>query len=367
MLKKILKRETCAGCRICCIYDDSDVWDAPGFTEKEYNKAKDKTEALFRKRDDGLYYLQMEKDSDGIYTCPCLSDKGCTLGEDKPFRCRLWPLYLIRTENGLGIALSPVCPEVWKCKAEDIFEGIRERIPSLLETAKEDPSLVEKWNPEYRMIALPDEAGVYHYLPDEEGTDIRLYLRDMSATELQNLYERELVYDFPEDELKKLDLMIDLKNQGKYDTYAFFDRGVYVGYAFFDISSTGKKIYLFDYLGVTPSLRGKGYATMIVGLIKSHFAGKAALAGEVEDPFMTDDPELKRNREKLMNFYISNGWQDTGISMLLFGVDYRILCRPGGETIESMELVDYYRRHFIEMVGEAEFEGNMKINSITEI
>ena len=169
MLSRILKKETCASCRICCIYDDSDVWDAPGFTEKEYEKAKAKTEVEFFQKEDGLYYMQMEKDSEGIYTCPCLSERGCILGKDRPFRCSLWPLYLINTENGIGIALSPVCPEVWKIRNKDIFEGIRDLLPFLMETARENPSLIEKWSPEYRMIALPDEGGVYQYISDEEG------------------------------------------------------------------------------------------------------------------------------------------------------------------------------------------------------
>ena len=38
MITNILKRETCANCLICCHYTDDDVWDAPGFTKKEFEE-----------------------------------------------------------------------------------------------------------------------------------------------------------------------------------------------------------------------------------------------------------------------------------------------------------------------------------------
>ncbi len=367
MLKKILKRETCAQCRICCVYDDSDVWDAPGFTEEEYKENKDKTEASFSQRDDGLYYLQMEKDSEGIYTCPCLSDRGCTLGDSRPLRCSLWPLYIINTEHGLGFALSPVCPEVWKLGSEEIFEAIRDIIPSLIKTAREYPALIENLSPEYRMIAVPDERGTYHYLPDEEGRDPQLHFRELTDEELIKLYEDELKKDFPEVELKKLDLMLKLKHRGAYITLTVYDRGVFVGYAFFSTDSSDKGLCILDYLGVMPGFRGKGYGPRILSLINSHFSDKTALMCEVEDPFVTDDPEQKVLREKRMNFYISNGWQDTGLSVFMYDVDYRIIGSPVGKFKNPRNVLDDYRLIYVDMVGEEELSVNMKLNNCSEL
>jgi GNAT superfamily N-acetyltransferase len=363
VLKRILKSGTCAKCRICCKYDDDDVWDAPGFTEEEYKENKVKTEAAFIQRDDGLYYLKMEKDSEGIYTCPCLGENGCTLGDSRPFRCGLWPMYLINTEHGLGFALSPVCPEVWKLGSEEIFESVRGKLSLINKIGHDCPTLIEDWSPEYRMIAIPDEKGNYHYLPDEEGLDPHLHFRELSDEEVQDLHENVLKKDFPEDELKKLDIIIKLKHKGAYITLAVYDRGVFVGYAFFSTDSSNKGLCILDYFAVMPELRGKGYGTRILSLITSHFSDKTTLMCEVEDPFATDDPETKQFREKRMNFYISNGWHDTGLSVFMYGVDYRIIGSPVGTFKNPEDVLGEYRKIYVDMVGEEELSVNMKINN----
>ena len=38
MLKKILSGESCANCRLCCVFDRYDVWETPVFTEDIKNK-----------------------------------------------------------------------------------------------------------------------------------------------------------------------------------------------------------------------------------------------------------------------------------------------------------------------------------------
>ena len=159
MLGRILDGKTCASCRICCVYDDSDVWDAPGFTKEEWEKNRIADRFPYHQGENGLYYLDMEKDNEGLYTCPCLSDKGCTLGKTKPFRCALWPLYLVPTEEGVGIALSLVCPQVQRLSNAEILEGISEALPLMLERVKADPALLEPFSEEYRMVALPDGKG----------------------------------------------------------------------------------------------------------------------------------------------------------------------------------------------------------------
>ncbi|MBQ9437232.1 MAG: hypothetical protein IJU50_02770 [Lachnospiraceae bacterium] len=161
MLSKILKRETCAECRICCVYDDSDVWDAPGFTEEEFQRnAIEGQYDYFEKN--GLCYLNMEKGAAGLYQCPCLTEKGCKLGNKKPFRCAVWPLYVVKTDSGYGVAVSDVCPQVYPMEDQKILEGIRETLPKILETVRKDPSLIEELRENYRLIARLDEKEIFN-------------------------------------------------------------------------------------------------------------------------------------------------------------------------------------------------------------
>lgn len=158
MLKKLIDGQTCASCRICCEYDDSDVWDAPGFTQEEWDRAKIADRFGWSKRGD-LYYLDMEKDMDGLYHCPCLSENGCILGDKKPFRCALWPLYVVRDGGGLYFAVSDVCPQVYPMDDERILSGISHVAPMIREAAKRDPSLVEELHENYRILADINEVG----------------------------------------------------------------------------------------------------------------------------------------------------------------------------------------------------------------
>ena len=62
MLKKLLSREECAKCRICCCFDSSDIWEAPVIdSEKSQQITKDfRSDQEFVEKD-GHYLLKMKK------------------------------------------------------------------------------------------------------------------------------------------------------------------------------------------------------------------------------------------------------------------------------------------------------------------
>lgn len=153
MLSSILNKKTCATCQICCVYDDTDVWDAPGFAKEEFDRNNIDGRFEWTERD-GLYYLKMEKSEDGLYHCPCLTEHGCILREKKPFRCALWPLYVVRTEDGLGIAVSDVCPAVIQKDNESILKGIETKLPEIMDMVDKYPEQIEEFHDNYRMVAV---------------------------------------------------------------------------------------------------------------------------------------------------------------------------------------------------------------------
>ena len=61
MLKKILSGDSCAQCRLCCVFDRYDVWETPVFTEEIRRKileAKPGTEFISK---DGGYIFKAEE------------------------------------------------------------------------------------------------------------------------------------------------------------------------------------------------------------------------------------------------------------------------------------------------------------------
>lgn len=135
MLKSVLTGEQCAKCRICCSFVRDDVWEAPEFTKEKLN------EGAFR-------------DEREILLCPALdNNKGCTLGEDKPFDCKIWPLRPFIIDGRLKIGVAEVCPafsEKTDYKLRELLEnGLYDTIAEMVET---DGTLLKGDSREYRII-----------------------------------------------------------------------------------------------------------------------------------------------------------------------------------------------------------------------
>lgn len=152
MITNILKRTTCAQCLICCQYTDEDVWDAPGFTQKEFE-----THILGHNINyycyNNLYYVRMEKNKKNEYVCPFLSDNGCILGSKKPFKCAIWPLYIVNINNRIAIAVSDVCSNVYSMNDNDILQNIKYILPEIKATILNYPELVEQYRDNFRLLA----------------------------------------------------------------------------------------------------------------------------------------------------------------------------------------------------------------------
>lgn len=140
MLKSVLSGEQCAKCRICCSFVKDDAWEAPTLRNPD-TKQKYRAEYNF-------------KDETEILLCPMLDEKtGCTLGENKPFECKIWPLRVFEIDGKIRIGISEVCPAFTK---EDdgkliklLAEGLYEKIVGEF---RDNPEIIRKYSEEYRII-----------------------------------------------------------------------------------------------------------------------------------------------------------------------------------------------------------------------
>ena len=83
-----------------------------------------------------------------------------------------------------------------------------------------------------------------------------------SETQLQEVYERDLVSSFPKAELKPLKEMLAEMRRGEYHPWCLFDGGEIVGEAFVWTHVPG--FALFDYLCVTPARRNDGLGSLLI-------------------------------------------------------------------------------------------------------
>ncbi len=161
MLKNILSQQTCAKCRICCIFDKYDVWETPVISPALYNRlAKNRPDLKFvSKGDSGAYIFNMVSSWDEekeLFICPALDpEKGCTLGENKPFDCKIWPYRIMELGGKRVIAAASICPEIFskplKVLVKELESGLGDMIFS---EADKNPAIVKPYEQGYPILAV---------------------------------------------------------------------------------------------------------------------------------------------------------------------------------------------------------------------
>ncbi|MGN1340974.1 MAG: YkgJ family cysteine cluster protein [Oscillospiraceae bacterium] len=124
MLRKLLKPEQCAKCRICCGFVDDDRWEIPLIAGEDEQRAAERLGSLEPVPGTKSCVYHMEFHGNEIISCPALGENGCRLGQERPFDCRIWPFRVNDLNGTRVITLSPVCPEVIKLPVSVISEFV---------------------------------------------------------------------------------------------------------------------------------------------------------------------------------------------------------------------------------------------------
>lgn len=164
MLKNILSNETCAKCRMCCIFDKYDVWETPVITRELYTKisAERPDLKMVSRGNGGGYVFNMEDCWDEereLYICPALDpDTGCTLGGCKPFDCRIWPYRVMDLGGTRVISIASVCPDLYKKPLNVLVEELDNGLGDIIfaEAAK-NPAIVKPYEQGYPILKVRSE------------------------------------------------------------------------------------------------------------------------------------------------------------------------------------------------------------------
>jgi hypothetical protein len=156
MLKEILDGKSCAECRLCCIFDESDVWETPVFTEEIRARITERCPGAKFVSKDGGYIFRVEKfDSDGLFRCPALTENGCFLGDDKPFDCRIWPYRIMDINGRRGITIASICDEMYNRPLSQLAGFLRKGLADkIFAYADEHPEIVKPYNDSYPILML---------------------------------------------------------------------------------------------------------------------------------------------------------------------------------------------------------------------
>ncbi|MGI6544901.1 MAG: GNAT family N-acetyltransferase [Fastidiosipilaceae bacterium] len=154
--------------------------------------------------------------------------------------------------------------------------------------------------------------------------DKMITFRELDLTETADVYERDLVYDFPPDEQKPLAVIAELIERGRYRAYGMFERDDLVAYAFF-ATVPGSRDILIDYLAVRAKFRDRGYGGLCIRLMRAEFADFDSILFEVESGRSARDREEWETCQRRLSFYRKNGLDCSTVRMRLFRVDMVVL------------------------------------------
>ncbi len=155
MLKNILSPETCAGCRICCVFDRYDLWETPVLPAamKEALEELDPSLEFIPKGNSFLF--RMQEDKNGLYTCPMLTETGCRLGDSKPMECRIWPYRVMDLDGRLVIGLASVCPSMYNMPLKRLVDELDGGLGDIIfAEAEKNPDMIKSLSGGYPILKL---------------------------------------------------------------------------------------------------------------------------------------------------------------------------------------------------------------------
>ena len=125
---------------------------------------------------------------------------------------------------------------------------------------------------------------------------------------------------FPPEEYLAPAELVKLAAGGHADFSALLDGDAFVG--FMVTLRHEEMVYLF-FLAISPALRSKGYGSAALAALKAAYPGKTQVV-DFEAP--DDSADNAVQRQKRRQFYLKNGYLETGWFLTYFGVTYEIFC-----------------------------------------
>ncbi len=185
-----------------------------------------------------------------------------------------------------------------------------------------------------------------------------LTLRRLTMEQAEQVYTRYMKQDFPRDELKPFAMIREADARGEYECLGCYDGDLLCGYAY--LVKLGRE-YLLDYFAVLSDLRGSGYGSRILQVLRENYADAAAMLIESENPDFAADDDALRERQRRLRFYLHAGCLDTGVTARVFGVEYRVLELPVSGAHTPDEIRGVYMRLYKSFLSTPRYQRNITL------
>ncbi len=137
---------------------------------------------------------------------------------------------------------------------------------------------------------------------------------------------------FPPEEYLAPDKLVEMSKADNFDFFALTDGNVFVGYM--AVQMYKDLAYLF-FLAIDSSCRAKGYGSRAIETLRTLYPGKKQVVDfELQDCAAPNNEQRMKRRQ----FYLKNGYKETGLFLSYLGVDYEVFCM--GDNFEPQEFKD---------------------------
>ena len=180
----------------------------------------------------------------------------------------------------------------------------------------------------------------------------------LTKEQIEQIYTEHLIHDFVANERKPLSAVLKSFEMDAYECLRFSDKETLIGYAFFVKNAHD---YMLDYFAIVRGMRDKGFGSVFLQEIAKYCKKESSLICEVENPVYTKAEEERLIQEKRKQFYIRNGFVDTGVDVRTFGVEYRLLEMPLIKAHSEDEIKSLYEKHYKNYLPKAMYKLMIKI------
>lgn len=123
----------------------------------------------------------------------------------------------------------------------------------------------------------------------------------------------------PEEYLAPTDL-VKMSRADNFDFLLLTDDEQFVG---FMVVQTYKDLAYLFFLAIDLSCRSKGYGSYAIEALKEAYPEKKQV---VDFEMLDEQADNYEQRRKRRNFYLRNGYKETGLFLSYLGVDYEVFC-----------------------------------------
>ena len=134
---------------------------------------------------------------------------------------------------------------------------------------------------------------------------------------------------FPPEEYLAPDQLVEMSKADNFDFFALTDGDTFIG---FMVVQTHKNLAYLFFLAIGPSCRAKGYGSRAIETLRALYPDKTQV---VDFEMLDSEAPNNEQRMKRRQFYLRNGYKETGLFLSYLGVDYEVFYM--GDVFEPQE------------------------------